>query len=266
MPPKAHSRGWYDRLAEMQQGYYYPWRSTIADGNGEEAYAKLVREHLSADKDVLDVGCGHGEFTLTHGPLCRSILGYDRVLPYIESANRARRKAGVENVSFVCADSSADTSGSVTIPAPADSFDVLISRRGPLNYIEDARRVAHTGAVVIQLNPMETHAPAWQAALPRELPIAESGAAGPAGSMRESVERRLSAVGLRLHSCWTFDVPEHLQDPEQLYIMLTWGRALDEVPPLAEVRETLGRVFSDHAESEGLVWRHRRFLWKAVVE
>ncbi len=266
MPPRTHSRGWYDRLAEMQQGYYYPWRSTIADGNGEEAYAKLVRELLSSDKDVLDVGCGHGEFTLTLAPLCRSVFAYDRVLLYVESANRAKRKAGIGNVVFVCADPSADTSGSVTIPAPADSFDVLISRRGPLNYIEDARRVARTGAAIIQLNPMETCAPAWEAALPRELPIAESGVAGPTGSMRESVERRLSAVGLRLHSCWTFDVPEYLRDPDQLYVMLTWGRAPEEVPPLAEVRETLERVFSDYAESAGLVWRHRRFLWKAVVD
>ncbi len=263
---RPHSSGWYDRLAEMQQGYYYPWRSTIADGNGEDAYARLVRQHLSPDKDVLDVGCGHGEFTLMLAPLCRRIFAYDRVLPYIELANRAARKPGIANVLFVCADPSADTSSPATIPALADSFDVLISRRGPLNYIDDARRVARTGAVIIQLNPMETHAMAWHAALPRELPIAESGVAGPVGSMRESVERRLSAVGLQLHSCWIFDVPECLPDPEQLHIMLTWGRAPDDVPPLAEVRETLERVFADYAGSEGLVWRHRRFLWKAVVE
>ena len=35
---RPHSNAWYDRLATLQQGYYYPWRSRIAPGNGQEAY------------------------------------------------------------------------------------------------------------------------------------------------------------------------------------------------------------------------------------
>jgi 23S rRNA (guanine745-N1)-methyltransferase len=250
----------------MQEGYYYPWRSTVADGNGEQAYDVLVREHLSRDKDVLDVGCGHGAFTLTLAPLCRRIFAYDRVLPYLKSAEQARREADIGNVVFVWADASANPSGVVTIPARDDSFDLLISRRGPLHYLEDARRVARRGATITQLNPMESAAPAWAAALPPELPLAESGVAVSGGSIRESVERRLSAAGLRLADCWTFDVPEYLPNPEQLYVMLTWGRAPEEMPPLSEVREALARVFSNYAGPEGLEWRQCRFLWTAVVE
>ena len=115
MPLRPHSRGWYDRLAEMQQGYHYPWRSTIADGNGEDAYAELARQHISPDKEVLDVGCGHGEFTLTLAPPCRSIVAYDRVLSYIQLASRAARKADIGNVLFVCADPAADTSSTGAI-------------------------------------------------------------------------------------------------------------------------------------------------------
>jgi 23S rRNA (guanine745-N1)-methyltransferase len=211
---------------------------------------------------VLDVGCGHGEFTLTLAGECRSILAYDRVLPFVRIGRRMAREAGVRNVHFVCADSSAEHIGSPTIPAQPDSFDLIMSRRGPLHYIEDVRRVARSGARIIQLNPMETAALPWHAELPPSLSIDEA----PYTSMRRSVERRLSLAGLRIHSCWTFDVPEVLPDPEQLYVMLSWGRAPEETPLYREVREALEAVFSRHASEDGLDVRHRRFLWMANVE
>jgi 23S rRNA (guanine745-N1)-methyltransferase len=262
MPLRPHSREWYDRLAQLQQGYYFPWRSEVAPGNGEDAYVRLVRQHLSPDTDLLDVGCGHGEFTLTLAAECRSILAYDRVLPYVRIGRRMAREAGVRNVHFVCADSSAEGTGSPTIPAQPDSFALIISRRGPLHYIEDVRRVARVGATIIQLNPMETVALPWHEELPPALRIEEA----PYSSIRESVERRLSLVGLRIHSCWIYDVPEVLPDPEQLYVMLSWGRAPEETPPYAEVREVLDGVFARHASEGGLVLRHRRFLWMATVD
>ena len=30
-----HSNAWYDRLSKMQDGYYFPWHSTLGDGDGE---------------------------------------------------------------------------------------------------------------------------------------------------------------------------------------------------------------------------------------
>jgi hypothetical protein len=171
-------------------------------------------------------------------------------------------EARVRNVHFICADSSAGNTGSPTIPAQPDSFDLIVSRRGPLHYIEDVRRVARSGARIIQLNPMETVALPWHADLPPGLRIEKA----PYASIRGSVERRLSLVGLRIHRCWRFDVPEVLPDPEQLYVMLSWGRAPEEAPPYTEVREALEAVFSRHASRGGLDVRHRRFLWMAMVE
>ena len=78
---------WFDRLTTLQAGYYYPWRSTLGAWSGEDAYMTLVREHLRADADVLDVACGHGEDALAVAPLCRSVHGYDRTAPWIELAS-----------------------------------------------------------------------------------------------------------------------------------------------------------------------------------
>ena len=69
-------------------GYYYPWRSRLGAWNGEDAYLALVRAHLRPDADLLDVACGHGEVTLDLAPLCRSVLGYDRIA--LDPARRAR--------------------------------------------------------------------------------------------------------------------------------------------------------------------------------
>lgn len=274
MTLQPHSPAWYDRLAAMQAGYSYPWQSKLAPDNGEDTYLRLVHEHLQPDIDVLDVGCGHGDVPLTIAPFVRTVLAYDRVPSYIEIAQSAAAEHTITNATFLCYDSSTNTQSngptngptnahaSPLIPADDNSFDLLISRRGPLHWLEDARRVARNDAVIIQLNPMYAPPPVWNDQLPVPLrrPIP-----GPA-TMREAVERRLANGRLTLHSCWTFEVPEYFLDAEQLYLFLSWGYAAEEVPSYAEIRPLLETIFAAHATSNGLPLRHSRFLWKAVVD
>ena len=262
MTLQPHSPAWYDRLSTLQSGYYYPWRSILPSLNGEDTYLELVSQHLFPEADVLDAGCGHGEVALDIASHCRSILAYDRVAAYIQLAKEAAQQREITNVMFVCADSSAEANGGKPrIPAESASFDLLISRRGPINWIEDVRRVARPGAVLIQLNPVSTPIPIWNDELPEQLRIPPQ----LIGSMREVVEQRLALEGLELHSCWTFDVPEIFPDPEQLYVFLSWGCTPEEVPAFTEVRAELQALFFNHAGPDGLALRRGRFLWKAVV-
>jgi len=262
MSLKPHSKAWYDRLAGMQAGYYYPWRSKWLPLNGEDTYLEVVRAHLSPNLDVLDIACGHGQVPLEIAPFCRSVLAYDRVSAYIALAQQATREQGIENVTFRCADSSAEANeGQPRIPAGDHSLDLLISRRGPLHWIADVRRVARPGATLIQLNPHSFSAPPWLEALPESLRFEVY----PYGGMRESVGRRLAEVGLIFHSTWTFERPEYFDDVEQVYRMLAWGSTPDEVPALAEVRPTLEAIFAGHAGPAGLAVPRGRFLWLAVV-
>jgi 2-polyprenyl-3-methyl-5-hydroxy-6-metoxy-1,4-benzoquinol methylase len=118
---------WYDRLAMLQDGYFYPWRSQIGAWNGEDEYLALVRQHLRPDADVLDVACGHGAVALEIAPLCRSVLGYDRTAAWIGLAQQAAQERGLTNVTFVCHDSSAAANGGqVRVPAQDATFDLLI--------------------------------------------------------------------------------------------------------------------------------------------
>ena len=254
---------WYDRLATLQAGYYYPWRSHLAPYNGEDTYLGMVRQHLRPDADVLDAACGHGEVALDIAPLCRSVLGYDRTDAWIELARRAAHGRGLTNATFVLHDSSPVANGGQTrLPGPDAAFDLLICSKGPFHWIEDARRVARPGAVLLMLVPDATPPAPWHTWLPEAL---RWYLAPDPHWARPAIEQRLATAGLALHSWWSFDVPELFPDPEQLYLSLTWGTTPDEVPSFAEVRPVLERVLAEHGGPAGVELRHRRYLWKAIV-
>jgi len=258
-----HSNDWYDRLALKQQGYYYPWHSKLLPFNGEDIYLELVRQQLTPESDVLEIACGHGEVALELAPRCRTILAYDRVSSYIELAQTAVNEKGIQNVTFVCADSTAAANqGHPRLPAESGRFDLLISRRGPLHWIADARRVARPGAVLIQLMPISTVLPPWN----EELPGIFRFKSYPYDGMYEHVKERLAAAGLRFHSTWTFERPEIFGDVEQFYRKLSWGFDSTEVPSFGEIQSRLESLFAQYAGAEGLAVPHGRFLWISVVD
>jgi len=263
MYPQPHSPEWYDRLATLQDGYYYRWSSQLAPGNGEDEYLELVNRHLRSDTDVLDVACGHGEVTLAIAPRCRSVVGYDRIASWIERAQQTARQQGHTNATFLCHDSSTTTNGGkARLPGADGSFDLLICRRGPFHWVEDARRAARPGATLLMLVPDARPLPPWNDRLPEILRL--SVPTDPHWA-RPAIEKRLAVGGLTLHSWWSFDVPEFFSGPAQLYDLLTWGWTVEEVPTFAEVRPTLEGIFADYGGADGVELRHIRQLWKAVV-
>jgi SAM-dependent methyltransferase len=257
-----HSPAWYDRLATQQEGYYYPWRSTLAPGNGEEAYLTLVRASVDPETDLLDVACGHGDVALELAARCRSVRAYDRVASWIERGQCAAAARGIANVEFIVHDSSSEANGGhPRLPAPDASHDLLICRRGPFHWCEDARRVARPGATLIMLVPNSTPATEWSASLPA--PLGWSGPDDPLWA-RDRIAARLALCGVAIDSYWTFVVPEILPTPYELYRWRSWGYLPAEVPSFEQVRPLLEQIFVEHAGLQGLAVRHSRFLWRAV--
>jgi SAM-dependent methyltransferase len=263
MPVQPHTSAWYDRLALLQPGYYYPWRSRLGAGNGEDAYLAMVREHLRPTADVLDIACGHGEVALDLAPYCRSVLGYDRVTPWIERARHTAQERGITNATFIRHDSAPQANGGrAHLPVPDASYDLLICRRGPFHWVEDARRVARPGAVLFMLVPNPTPATSWSTWLPGQL-----GWVNPDEPLwaREVIMERLIPSGLAIDSYWTFAVPEFFPTPEDLYRWRAWGYTAEEIASYEEVQPTLERIFSEYGDTNGVAVRHSRFLWKATI-
>jgi SAM-dependent methyltransferase len=103
---------------------------------------------------VLDAGCGHGTDRLAFAPKVRRFIGYDAVESFIAIARRWADESSLTNVALVrCNSSPRYNGGAARIPAADHTLDLIISRRGPTDWIADARRVCRSGARLIQLNP-----------------------------------------------------------------------------------------------------------------
>jgi SAM-dependent methyltransferase len=262
--PRAHSNDWYDQLAGVQPGYYYPWKSVVGGRNGEDAFIDLVRSHLRPDACVLEVGCGHGDLALELAPHCQQIIAYDRVPAYIEIAQGNMARKNIRNIEFICFDTGA--ADAVNLPVLDQSVDMIVGRRAPLHWIEDARRVCRPGAVLLQLCPMEEPIPAWSSKLPHKLHYENSGRHTGHGSIHQSVENRLHQAGLTLHSGWSFDVPEIFSDQQEFYRMLTWGLPASEVSSFEDLAPRIEHIYARYGDADGMTLRHCRFLWQAFIK
>ncbi len=254
-----------EALAAQQGGYFYPWRSALGDGNGEDAYTQLVEGHLSLEKAVLDAGCGHGTDMLAFAPKVRRFIGYDAVESFIAIARRRAAESGLANVELVlCNSSPRHNGGAARLPAPDHALDLIISRRGPTNWIADARRACRPGARLIQINPLPApETPSWTRELPEALRMAENPANPGRPNLVADIEAALAAGNLRLEGGQVFDVPEVISEPEDLYRCLTFMRFDPDTPSWDAARPHLQRLL---ARNGPIDVRQRRFLWTAVAD
>lgn len=153
------------------------------------------------------------------------------------------------------------------LPGDDNSYDLLISRRGPFHWIENAVRVARSGAVLLMLCPDGTNVLnsqiAWRHLIPEpfQLPPSEP----PELPVWENIRRRLNSADIQMESCWVFDVPEWFDQPLELYKCLSFWWGPEEVPAWEKVRPAFEEIFRDHAGPSGLAIPDSRTLWKAAV-
>ena len=129
---QPHSSEWYDRLSQLQDGYFYPWKIYLVAIEWEMKYLQMARQLLAPEMVVLDVGCWHGEVPIQLARLCQWMVAYDRTTSYIEMARRTAVSQQLPNISFVQADSLPALLASPDMPSHIRQFDVIISRRGPV--------------------------------------------------------------------------------------------------------------------------------------
>jgi SAM-dependent methyltransferase len=257
------SAPWCERLALEQRGYFYDWSSTLEPGNGEDLYTELVDKELRPSLDVVDAGCGHGPDVLRVAPRVRSVLGYDRVAAFIDLAEQERRARGIDNARFVCADSKP-----AGIPVAPKTIDLFLSRRGPRNWIADAKRAGRPGAVLLMLCPISGEVPAWNDELPQKLRFP---ALAPDHSMRleatsDDIRARLRQLGSELTHDWYCEVDELFVDPRELYRQRIWGRDRGLVPAYEHCASAFEELFARHARAGRLRVKHCRWIWRAVFD
>lgn len=247
------------------RGFAHRWQSSVAAGNGEDAFLSLVEQYLRPDCDVLDLGCGHGELTLTLASRCRTIVGIERDAGYLGLAREFAVERDITNVQFFQVNVGGADEGSPGIPLAENSIDLFINRRGPIlqRYLDEAIRVARQGAVIVGLHPTgNTSAPPWCDELPE--PYRNVFMTVPFEEVTGWVIDPLRAARISDFSLWWMDVPEFLRTPHELYVRMGGSQASD-APEYQDLEPQLSKIFKEYGTSQGIILRHQRLLWQAYL-
>lgn len=142
-----------------------------------EAYAALVNTAAAPSKDpliqmlaprptdrVLDVGCGTGQFAVAIAPHVAAVIGVDLTPEMLAKARAEQARAGVANVDWRLADSTA-------LPVADGAFDIVTSRSmlhhaaDPAATLAEMRRACVPGGriAVLDLTPAPDKSPAFDA-------------------------------------------------------------------------------------------------------
>lgn len=94
--------------------------------DGSDGESEFDRELLKRvrGKDVLDIGCGPGEFTLRVSKLAKSVAGVDSAAVALAMARRNLERSGLRNVELRLGEAGG-------LPFRTGTFDLAYSRRGP---------------------------------------------------------------------------------------------------------------------------------------
>lgn len=103
--PSAHKAAFWDRIARKYAA------DPIADPAGYEATLRRVQALLSADHDVLEIGCGTGTTALRLAPATRRYLATDVSAGMIEIAREKLAAQPSPTLSFAVADAEAPRFG-----------------------------------------------------------------------------------------------------------------------------------------------------------
>jgi hypothetical protein len=150
------------------------------------------------------------------------------------------------------------------VPIEKQIFDIIYSRRGPTNFIEDLKRISKIGTRIIQLNPVPRPIPEWINELPGN--IQKFDFRNNEFDIKKQIQRKLNYIGQEIDRCWFFDVPEYFNDIEELYKYLFWYDLNEPKHKFKEVKEKLLTVFNKFGVNNKITLRHRRFLWTAVIK
>lgn len=142
VPP--HSPEWYTNLDQQLGEYKYPWKSEFDEPTAETIFAQKISPYLTNNSRILDVGCGHGEFTCQFADHAEAVVGVDIRESFISKANKIKTS---DSVQFMTVDVGNG------LPFPDDSFDLVYTKKGPWLFQSDGNgegnRVNKPGGVAL---------------------------------------------------------------------------------------------------------------------
>ncbi|MBD2867189.1 class I SAM-dependent methyltransferase [Paenibacillus arenilitoris] len=137
----GQSKPWCDQLAAQTGRYAYTWNCATEGVSAEDLFAAQLAGLIRGR--VLDVGCGHGEFTSRWAEQADEVVGYDMTEGFLTTARRSRKP----NVRYVLGRTHEG------LPFEDGYFDVAYTRKGPTSWYSEASRILRPGGELLALHP-----------------------------------------------------------------------------------------------------------------
>lgn len=137
---------WYNNIAKRNHGYKSNAHFVKEGLSGEDEFEKRLIELLTSYENVLDIGCGHGEFTLKMSKYAKKLTGGDSAIELINIANRLKDQQDIENTEFMYLDT--HEMGQIE----SNKYDMIYNRRGPTS-IYDHKRILKDEGIVFGIHP-----------------------------------------------------------------------------------------------------------------
>lgn len=142
------SSEWYDLIALRNGGYKSNAIFKVEGLSGEEVFEERLSTMLPNYSNVLDAGCGHGEFTLKMARYTNNIIGLDSSIELIKIAKSLKESYQIDHVDFINGNTKKE------LPFEDEQFDLIYDRRGPTSILNHSR-ILRSGGIVFGIHSAE---------------------------------------------------------------------------------------------------------------
>ncbi|MCI1593109.1 class I SAM-dependent methyltransferase [Heyndrickxia oleronia] len=244
-----HSVQWYEQLSSLQGKYEYPWNSIYSEPNGETTFDKEVARMIK-EKKVLDIGCGHGEFTMKCSHLAKEITGFDMTDRFIKVGNENKRP----NISFVVGNSKDP------LPFDQEAFDCAYNRKGPTSSYLSLKQVVKSGGEILGLHPSDE----MGKELPQLFPNFFSPSQGT--PILNTLKQRLEQSHFSFAVVEIVNSLEYLQSPIDVIKYRCFGQNPNIFHRIKEENiDEITRIFKQNTSENGLPITFSHYIVRAVV-
>jgi predicted RNA methylase len=242
----------YERIAE-EIGERSGWdftgvRSEEAVSEVKFNYVDTIKEYLSGEEYLLDIGTGGGEFLLSLTSMAKRSWGVDIDNEMVETARHNLNSSSPNNVEFLVADGE-------SLPFPDGFFDVVICRQAPFCAGEVHRVLIVDGVFVTQQvreNDKINIKRAFGRGQSYERELDE---------LFEEGMRRLEAAGFTVLIKEKMDVITYLKSVKDLVKLLKWSPVIPDFDVTRkEDRESLKMIEREYGTDKGIRTNTSRFL------
>ena len=247
LPP--HSLEWYEQLSHLQGEYIYPWESSLSQINGESMFDQEVLEMI-ANKKVLDVGCGHGEFTLECSLVAKEIIGFDVTNDFIQTAKMNKKT----NVTFIHGNTK------YGLPFKNNEFESAYIRKGPTSAYPLLNRVVKDGGVIMGLHPGDESGKELPVLFPKLFTDTKG------TPILDTIKMRLRESNFTTTNIEVINSTEYLKSPEDVIKYRCFGQNPRIYQVLIDENlDEISKIFERNATEDGLPITHSRYFVHATV-